>query len=762
MKRVIQFLFLLIFFFYIPFNGFLAQVITPPTQFPYGVYLSKGDSLNPVTYEYVDDLGMNTVIQYANGDNATLKDVLDKYNLVAIKNDSQNDAVAYYSGGYYTKWEAEDTTKNELETGIKADFGSFTNYSNTACWTSGTDLDNTNAIMLRGPQYRQDKKYLPWYMQQFDLKYKLRFNVAVSSLNGITPEPTDPVCKVSVIFTYINDQGITIDYPLEGADLTLYVSSFTGESFEPFEIVYSYPPEFEQYNSKMEGLNQYELLDYDDTYPGTGIQFKVTWFGNKQLYVDNFQVFDERIGDEIVNHASDVVSRVSSFANKYNGWDNIKYFFNVSEPQTIDRYTPMKIVDDILEAMNKPKGIAEFFPQWNGWRNGDRTIYKFKEMANPEKIMMEFITFVEGKQMEEMYEYQRYLLTELSDVNPVFWHESLIAEPTLPDGSKCWLYSPPPEKLNASIMLSLSFGAKGVFFWMLTSTDLKYEVNCNNNVWYKNILDENYLPNEPLYSYIKNDLSPRINGVLGLTLMNLSYSGNDLMLRDVTHPFIEDSYYTNIPYLSLTNNPVNNPINSTLNFFATDLDTTGHTQDNYFLLSNLITDGSRVAEMNVQSSGGVEGRYKNTRLRNIEPANNFDITFYDDTTLTYTFPAGEGYLFQVAPVVLYGGRLRYNETVGGGWTLNDDMIIENGATLTVTGIYNANANITVKDGGSIKTIDGGEIIFSTGKRLIIDGLASVKGTSSQNLTLDFNDQELTIEGSGIQVNLGSDFTLSDK
>ena len=131
--------------------------------------------------------------------------------------------------------------------------------------------------------------------------------------------------------------------------------------------------------------------------------------------------------------------------------------------------------------------------------------------------MMEFITFVEGKPMEEMYEYQRYLLTELSDVNPVFWHESLIAEPTLPDGSKCWLYSPPPEKLNASIMLSLSFGAKGVFFWMLTSTDLKYEVNCNSEVWYKNILDENYLPNEPLDGYIKNDLSPRMNGVLGST-----------------------------------------------------------------------------------------------------------------------------------------------------------------------------------------------------------------------------------------------------
>ena len=140
----------------------------------------------------------------------------------------------------------------------------------------------------------------------------------------------------------------------------------------------------------MSGLNQYENLDYDDTKPGTGIQFRVTWYGNKQLYIDKFEVFDQRIGIDFVNNPARVDSAIFNFVNKYQGWDNINHFFNISEPQTIDNYTPMKIVDEILQSLGKPKGIAEFYPQYNGWRNGDRTIYKFKEMANPEKTMMEF------------------------------------------------------------------------------------------------------------------------------------------------------------------------------------------------------------------------------------------------------------------------------------------------------------------------------------------------------------------------------------
>lgn len=361
-------------------------------QFPYGVWLDKGDVLNPVVYDTVRDLGMNTVIQYADGENAAQKNILSGFNLIAVKGDSPLDAVSYYSNGYYTKWEGEDITENTLQSGIKANFGNRTIHNSQDCWTSGVDLSRINTVLLNGPDYRQDKKYKLQYLNS-RIDYTLRINVAAKSIAGIIPQPTDPVCKIDVIFKYIRN-GVTYEILLpQNATKTLYAISFNDETFQTFDIPYYYPPDFGQFEAKMSGLNQYENLDYDDTYPGTGIEFRVTWYGNKQLYIDYFEVFDQTIGIRLVDLYPQVVQEVGTFVNKYQGWDNINYYFSKSEPQTLDNYTPMKIVDEILQSLGKPKGIAEFYPPYNGWRNGDRTIFKFKEMANPEKIMMEFITF---------------------------------------------------------------------------------------------------------------------------------------------------------------------------------------------------------------------------------------------------------------------------------------------------------------------------------------------------------------------------------
>ncbi|HMU44080.1 MAG TPA: T9SS type A sorting domain-containing protein, partial [Ignavibacteriaceae bacterium] len=176
--------------------------------------------------------------------------------------------------------------------------------------------------------------------------------------------------------------------------------------------------------------------------------------------------------------------------------------------------------------------------------------------------------------------------------------------------------------------------------------------------------------------------------------------------------------------------------------------------NNYFLTANILTTSANNVNMIVTKSNQ---NYTNYRFRNVEPQFSLDTTFNSSLNIDYTFPAGEGYLFQVAPVVLYGGRLLYNETVN-NISLYDDLVIENGATLTVTGTYSSNANITVKDGGSIKTVDGGSIIFYNGKQLIIEGLATVKGTSTDELTLNFVAPG---DGNGFFVKANADFTLSN-
>jgi hypothetical protein len=315
----------------------------------------------------------------------------------------------------------------------------------------------------------------------------------------------------------------------------------------------------------------------------------------------------------------------------------------------------------------------------------------------------------------------------------------------LPNNNWCIWRKPEPTELSATIMLALAHGSKGIMFWNYDSYSSSsaycgpYYVDC--------IVDDQLVPTS-LYDLIKNNLAPRLNGTLGSTLLNLDYSGNYLPLKRFNSP--NSLPPAHFDFLTMTFNG-----NGDCNFHSGFFEKSSQPDNNYFLTANILTTSANNVNIAVTKSNQ---NYTNYRFRNVEPQFGFDTTFNSSLNIDYNFPAGEGYLFQVAPVVLYGGRLLYNETVGANWTLSDDMIIENGATLTVTGTYNVNANITVKDGGSIKTVDGGEIKFVPGKKLIIEGLATVKGTTSQKLTLDFNSPT---DNAGIEVNPGSDFTLSN-
>ena len=87
-----------------------------------------------------------------------------------------------------------------------------------------------------------------------------------------------------------------------------------------------------------------------------------------------------------------------------------------------------------------------------------------------------------------------------------------------------------------------------------------------------------------------------------------------------------------------------------MNWHVGFLDKPDQIDNKYFLMSNLWTNSPESIQVKLIPPVDAQG-YSNYRFRNIEPENNFDITFKDNTTQSLDFPAGEGYLFQVAPVV---------------------------------------------------------------------------------------------------------------
>ncbi len=119
-------------------------------------------------------------------------------------------------------------------------------------------------------------------------------------------------------------------------------------------------------------------------------------------------------------------------------------------------------------------------------------------------------------------------------------------------------------------------------------------------------------------------------------------------------------------------------------------------------------------------------------------------------------PQGEGRLYRVSPVVLYGGRLIHDETISNSTTLIDEMIIENAATLTINTTYNADRDIRVKAGGRIVTTNGGTIIFYEGSKLIVEGTATISGIAQNKLVLDFLSPS---DSNGIVIKPGGSLTI---
>ena len=261
---------------------------------------------------------------------------------------------------------------------------------------------------------------------------------------------------------------------------------------------------------------------------------------------------------------------------------------------------------------------------------------------------------------------------------------------------------PKNEEFTASVMLGLAHGMKGL---MLFSYDSFNEI--------KGIVSNNQ-PNftkSNLWYLLKDNLIPRLKGTLGQKLVELNYTGKYLQYFKIgkikSNPSLQR---TQDNFLTLGFNPTQS---TEMNWHCGLFSRPEHPDDKYFFLVNIYTiAGKRTINIQVKESGQ---EYKNYRFRNIE--GRIDTTFANQINLKLTHPKGEGYLYQVAPVVKYGGMLLFSEETKNGMELTEDMIIENGAVLTINGAYYSDANIIIKD-GRISYKNKGKIHFASNKRMI--------------------------------------------
>jgi len=746
-------------------DNIIAQQQPETTEFPVGsiINLTPTNRTNQALYDSFKATGMNTIVCYA--DEST-KNFVSDLKVIPWNDPTNNEWISYYVTGYYSKWQAEENQSNDSIVGVKHRHGQEARWRDTLSWST-IGLTGPVDSLIFGPHYHQEKFYRRFQVDNTQLTFTPRFRMALQRPQQINE--SENVCIIKVVHRYkiyYNNQEPTFHETIY-LQRTLKISDFNSDgSFKdiyfgesPISAIYQYDSQFPISGGKDKMLQiQPDTSAITDSKEDTGIQFCLDWLRNDTLctlYIDYAEVYDNDGWNALVEDsltAAVAIQNIKDYAQDYSGWGNIKYWYGHDEPLTIDAITPMRVVDSLVRFAGGAPLITAFLvsppPIWSP-TNGEWLYRRIYEATNPEKLMIDYYPYYVNRETPVSLEILRTVLTETHMLQPGFWYFGQAFGLRTLNNDWCNWRKPDSMECKASVMLSLAHGVKGLLFWSFESGEGYYDWD-DCHVKREGILGEN-LTRTDLWYIIRDNFAPRLKGTLGKTLLGLNYTGNYLQLKYITPTQNPLPQPPTFDYLTIGLQASNHDMNWHVGFF----DHPSYADNKYFLMANLWTNSSK--SLQVKVTPPVQG-YTNYRFRNIESANNFDITFNTETTQILNFPAGEGYLFQVAPVVKYGGKLVYNETVTDGMTLYEDMSIENGVTLTINGRYYANADITVKAGGKLKYgDDNSKIIFSNGAKLILDGNALVYGTSSSNkLNLQY-DASTSI---GVVVNPGASPIIS--
>ena len=119
------------------------------------------------------------------------------------------DYIFFYTGAYYSKWDATISLIPPDELGLKHSFGSKILYNGKEYWSSGSG--HYEDFLVKGPNYNQETRYRsstyphPWANEV--QTYKANFNMLLK----IPPEASeldDPLCEIIVWVKYSIDSTI--------------------------------------------------------------------------------------------------------------------------------------------------------------------------------------------------------------------------------------------------------------------------------------------------------------------------------------------------------------------------------------------------------------------------------------------------------------------------------------------------------------------------------------------------------------------------
>jgi hypothetical protein len=685
--------------------------------------------IDPLNYIQMKEMGVFGVL----GGNV-LPDFLDEFETRGLKvlpwyksGDEFHNRIYNYTDAHYTVWEAEGT--DPLEGKVTLYHSEHTSISpdGKSVKAEGPNVPDGDTIIL-GPGYPQNITYR---ISTMPVEYTAEYRMKIEQRN--TPPSgylDDVVCTLLIT---ASNAALTEDTIVASREIT--VEEFNGwNNYDTLNINYELTDLSEDYLQRIVSVNT-----SSSQFNAHCIQFKVIWAGLDylNLYVDKIRVYDNK-GLELVEEpgpASLIAGLVNTYINHSLG-ETIISWYGIDEPPSIDNYEPFRVVDSIVaDVSDNHLRLHTGFPIGNIsgtfsiWQYIDTFAFnKYKDVefwlrAKPKNMQMNLYNYHYPYSPDETLpnynslwqtENIKYITDNLGRIND---YDSSFSHST--QSGKFYLGAsgigpssilPTPSQINYHVNLGLMYGAKELRLDPFFS-------NLEGNIGLINPLEQT----TENYDFFRFTLIPRLNGTFGKTLRSIHQTGQyPKISADSSYNFI-DNFSGNLECLPAI-------ANYDLGFFTDQL-----VRDYFMIVSRYYNEA------------GVCPIYANLDETHFDFINLSLTKYIADTTYTVinedvsiriSLPPGEAELFRIVPVVKHGGTLITDDVAGEGITLRGDMIIDNGATLSIYGTYTARGNITIKN-GSIINGENGKIIFEDGKKLIINGIAAINGTEQNKLIFDF-------------------------
>ena len=295
------------------------------------------------------------------------------------------------------------------------------------------------------------------------------------------------------------------------------------------------------------------------------------------------------------------------------------------------------------------------------------------------------------------------------------------------------LREPSAYEIKLMANLGIGYGAKGIEYFMFSKP------NAGASTGFLDFDDnKNPVPRDTdEYGFNKWNIVKDLNAKIasqGTYLMPLKWDSS-FYLHDTT---IQGRYITNInSYTSVNPHVHESPAYVQLSFFEPLLNNYNH--ERFFVINrNTLINDYRNLQITYNKTQTNPGSYTNWTIREISTSNYW--SGRDTGSFNTIFDPAEGKLFTLEPSVINGGDLKYDETITGTDTLLDNLIIKPGVTLTVSGIYQVKANITVDSGAGLVVsatghlnIQSGSIIgFANNTGITVHGNLNANGVTFQN------------------------------